>query len=326
MGAITKGIKALPKLPIEERIYLFCNGLQFEGATGGIPAPVDNYSLYNNRPLRAAGVADDGDFQQIWIYKYSTGGTCTLAGTDKKVNLAQKRFLAFDAIAISGADSNDFRVIVSKTKDLGDDQNTAYYSFTLSETRKTYYIDLKELNFTEGYICFAGGALTNWSGTAGFYITRVYLTNQKYSAIKVLYNRGDDQSTANPPIGWEGFTNGSYDAATLETDHIEFRSSASKGTGAKTTRAFELYGNEICFIADVTAVGTQTYQGNVEFQTPEGVTIGNVRGFTVTVGTDKTVKLLRTNVLGNTKEVINAKMILTAAAGVSMDVKAIWLQ
>ena len=56
------------------------------------------------------------------------------------------------------------------------------------------------------------------------------------------------------------------------------------------------------------------------------MTIGNVRGFTVTVGTDKTVKLLRTNVLGNTKEVINAKMILTAAAGVSMDVKAIWLQ
>lgn len=330
MGNTTKGIKALPKLPVEERKYLFCNGLQFEDVCGGIPADVSEYSLRNSRPIRAAGItldSYDSYSESIWLYKYSTGGTCTLAGTDKIVDFRQKRFLAFDAKMLTGAASNDFRVMLSKTKTLfgyGTEDNTKIYSFDLSETFKTYYIDLTEVSFTEGYVCFAGGALVNWAGTAGFYIQRIYLTDKKYKPVTVLYNRGDDQSGTNPPIGWEGYTDASHVAPTFAADEIQFASS-DKICAAITSNAFELCGDEICLLADVNVTGGSGDNAYAILESPSGERLG-ADGIQLTLGEDQIITFLRNNIIGNSKEVIPVKLILTAWPGLYMNVKAIWVQ
>lgn len=330
MGNTTKGIKALPKLPVEERKYLFCNGLQFENVCGGIPADVSKYSLRNSRPIRAAGItldSSDSYSESIWLYKYSTGGTCTLAGTDIKIDFTQKRFLAFDAKMLSGAVANDFRVMISKTKTLygtGSEANTAIYSFDLSDTFKTYYIDLTELSFTEGYVCFAGGALVNWAGTAGFYIQRIYLTDKKYKPVSVLYNRGDDQSGANPPIGWEGYTDASNVGPTFAADEMQFGSS-NKGCSAITSNAFELCGDEICLLADVSATLGSGDSAYATLESPSGESLGT-DGIPLTPGNDQVITFLRNNIIGNSKEVIPVKLRIKTWAGVYMNVKAIWIQ
>ena len=246
-GYTTKGIKGLSNNPIEKREYLYRLGNNLPDASGGWSA--SGYELYNGKTIEEGRNLRIANSQMLIGSPGNGSNKCILLGTGISIPTLIKRYLVIEARISNAAAADNYKIALSKTKELNDDSSTVFYSFPFQETKLKCYIDLSELSgFTRAYIAITGGAMATWTdGTVSLQIDNIYLTNHREDTIIPLYNRGQDYSNwiekedTNKLIGWEGYTAGTtYVAGTLESNDMLLESAVDKGSGVVMTRAADI--------------------------------------------------------------------------------------
>lgn len=331
-GYITRGLKGIVTNPLEKRIFLYRSGKNMPEKTGCWSA--DDYSIFNGKTIQAgSNLRIVGSIMTI----SSPGNgspTCVLLGTGIAVPVLQKRYLVVEAIISDRTAAENYKIILSKTKEITDDSSTVFYAFSFQETTLKYYIDLNELSgFTKAYIAIAGGATANWTkGSVNLQIKNIYLTDNRFDSIVPLYNRGNDYSNysegmdADYLIGWEGYpASASMVPGTLETGYMMLESTADKASGVLMTRSFDIgkcSNIKIKYeITELPETGTKELVTHILAESGS-----NLHDITETLtNTGTFTKNITYNAAKNGLRLKN-KIGITASAGVKAKIIAVWFE
>lgn len=261
-GPITRGVNCKKKLPIDERIYLFCRGRINDGITSGLTAKgyVNEYDAkpiktgYNEIPAPTAAQRDG------YLYLPINYSDLRLLGTANPIEIT-KRYLVIEAKKGNSLALNDkVQVKLSNSKEIGDDGGL--YSFDLNNDFTKHVIDLYADGITgRKYIAVLTGLL--YSNATATYIKRIYLTDKnEESGLIVAYNAGQTDKYT-----WQGWTgpDGLWEAATIESNYIDLTGDQSHFVGARTSKKVNFSGKNFvgieyeCTRADATASNNTLY-------------------------------------------------------------------
>ena len=261
-GNITKGLKAQEIPQTEERIYLYNYGDSEINMTDGWKA--DGYVVPDSLSSSGANKViipgdNTGDNDETGIIEIRSPGLghreCVLLGTQVPIPAHVKRFLVIEATIdiYTGTITqvrNDLDVVLATNRNFSQG-NRKYYHLNFEEQKLKFYIDLTEVEWNQVYVAVGGGIqFSTWDSDVRLQISRIYLTNEKSTAIRPLYNRGNDYSQYSfgqdygTLVGWQGHEQGTgetttYVAPVFETGYIEVASTNNDACRAETIRTVE---------------------------------------------------------------------------------------
>ena len=238
-GNISKGLNAQEPLEIAERIYLFNQGDNEINMTECWSSK--GYSL-NNGIFIQDGTNLRQPFSGGYISVEKSGYYAQILGTQKPVPANTRRFLVVEGwISEEVQNQNAFAIILSRQKELAyTGGSTRYYNPQFKEQKLKFYIDISELGWDRMYIAI--GASTEAGKMIGegqtLFVSKVYLTDERYKSVVPLYNRGNDYSEYvtgqeyGTLVGWEAYTPGSgeesdYETPTFGSEYIELKTVSS---------------------------------------------------------------------------------------------------